>query len=85
VEKEVTAVRFLGSGAQFAAASGDGKVRVVAVNGTPARTLTAGSAFVNAVHAPPVGPVLTAGGQDGVLRLWNALDGSKISEWGGTP
>jgi WD40 repeat protein len=85
VEKEITAVRFLGAGAQFAAASGDGKVRVLSVSGVAARTITGGSAFVNAVHAPPVGPVLSAGGQDGVLRLWNAMDGAKISEWGSTP
>jgi WD40 repeat protein len=80
VDKEVTAVRFIGSGAQFAAASGDGKVRVVAVNGTPARTITAATTFVNAIHAPLVGSSLASGGNDGVLRLWNVTDGSKISE-----
>lgn len=85
VEKEVTAVRFIGSGAQFAAASGDGKVRVVAVNGTPARTIAAATTFVNAIHAPLLGSALASGGNDGVLRLWNVTDGSKISELGETP
>lgn len=80
-EKEVTAVRFIGSGAQFAAASGDGKVRVIAVNGTVAKTINASAGFVNALHAPVSGPVVAAGGQDGVLRLLNALDGSKMVEW----
>lgn len=85
VEKEVTAVRFIGSGSQFVAASGDGKVRVVAVNGTPARTISAATTFVNAIHAPLLGSSLASGGNDGVLRLWNVADGSKISEFGEVP
>jgi WD40 repeat protein len=84
-EKEVTSVRFIGSGGQFAAASGDGKVRVVGSTGTVARSIPAATSFVNALHAPLLGSAVATGGQDGVLRLWNAADGSKIAEFGEAP
>ena len=82
VEKEVTAVQFLGSGTQFVAASGDGKVRVVGTNGTVVRTMTENALFVNALAAPRDGLTVVAGGQDGVLRLWNATTGAKVTEFG---
>jgi WD40 repeat protein len=81
VEKEVTSVQFLGSGAQFAAASGDGKVRVVSTNGTVVRTMVENASFVNALAAPRDGLTLAAGGQDGVLRIWNAATGTKVTEF----
>jgi WD40 repeat protein len=81
VEKEVTSVQFLGSGAQFAAASGDGKVRVVSTNGTVVRTMVENAYFVNALAAPRDGLTLVAGGQDGVLRIWNAATGTKVTEF----
>jgi WD40 repeat protein len=81
VEKEVTSVQFLGAGGQFAAASGDGKVRVVATNGTLVRTMSENAFFVNALAAPSDGLTLFAGGQDGVLRIWNAATGTKVTEF----
>ncbi len=81
VEKEVTSVQFLGSGAQFVAASGDGKVRVVGTNGTVVRTMTENALFVNSLAAPRDGLTVVAGGQDGVLRLWNAATGAKVTEF----
>lgn len=81
VEKEVTSVQFLGSGAQFVAASGDGKVRVVGTNGTVVRTMTENALFVNSLAAPRDGLTIVAGGQDGVLRLWNATTGAKVAEF----
>lgn len=81
VEKEVTSVQFLGAGTQFAAASGDGKVRVVGTNGTVVRTMTENAFFVNSLAAPRDGLTVVAGGQDGVLRLWNAATGVKVMEF----
>ena len=81
VEKEVTSVQFLGAGTQFAAASGDGKVRVVGTNGTVVRTMTENASFVNSLAAPRDGLTVVAGGQDGVLRLWNATTGVKVTEF----
>jgi WD40 repeat protein len=81
VEKEVTSVQFLGAGTLFAAASGDGKVRVVGTNGTVLRTMTENGSFVNSLAAPRDGLTVVAGGQDGVLRLWNATTGVKVTEF----
>ena len=79
-DKEVTAVQFLGAGAQFVAASGDGKVRVIASNGTVAKTISEAT-FINALNAAPHGKMVFAGGDDGILRLWNPNDGSKVGEF----
>jgi WD40 repeat protein len=79
-EKEVTAVQFLGAGAQFVAASGDGKVRVIAPNGTVSKTISEAT-FINALNAAPHGKVVFGGGDDGILRSWNPNDGSKIGEF----
>jgi WD40 repeat protein len=79
-DKEVTAVQFLGAGSQFIASSGDGKVRVIALNGTVAKTITE-TAFVNAINATLHGKMVFGGGDDGILRLWNPNDGTKIGEF----
>jgi WD40 repeat protein len=79
-DKEVTAVQFLGAGAQFVAASGDGKVRVIAPNGTVSKTISEAT-FINALNAAPHGKVVFGGGDDGILRSWNPNDGSKIGEF----
>jgi WD40 repeat protein len=79
-DKEVTAVQFLGAGAQFVAASGDGKVRVIAPNGTVAKTISEAT-FINTLNAAPSGKIVFGGGDDGILRLWNPSDGSKIAEF----
>jgi WD40 repeat protein len=81
VDKEVTAVRFLGAGNQFVAASGDGKVRVLARDGTVAKTMSENGDFVNAIAVPVDGARVLAGGDDGVLRLWNPADGAKAAEF----
>jgi WD40 repeat protein len=81
VDKEVTAVRFLGAGNQFVAASGDGKVRVLARDGTVAKTMSENGDFVNAIAVPVDGARVLAGGDDGVLRLWNPTDGAKAAEF----
>jgi WD40 repeat protein len=80
-DKEVTAVQFLSGGSQFVAASGDGKVRVVGTNGTVVRLMTEGTVFFNSMHASKNGRVVFAGGQDGVLRVWNPQDGAKLAEF----
>jgi WD40 repeat protein len=79
-DKEVTAVQFLGAGSHFIASSGDGKVRVIALNGTVAKTITE-TAFVNAINATLHGKMVFGGGDDGILRLWNPNDGTKIGEF----
>jgi WD40 repeat protein len=77
--KEVTALTFVGVTDQVAAASGDNQVRLVKENGEKVRTFEDCADFMNAVAATPDGAAIVAGGQDGVLRVWNGKDGKTIA------
>jgi WD40 repeat protein len=75
-DKEVTAVVFTGDTDQFLAASGDGKLKLIKEGGSDVRSFSgAGSDFIYAATATLDGKLILAGGQDGVLRVWNAADG----------
>lgn len=84
-EKEVTSVQFLSGGSQFIAASGDGKIRVIGLNGAIAKTLAENGSFVNAIASPLNGLSLIAGGDDGALRLWNPRLATKIGDFAPPP
>ncbi|MBC8001437.1 MAG: hypothetical protein H7X97_02505 [Opitutaceae bacterium] len=73
--KEVTSVQFVGVTDQALTSSGDGKVRLVRDNGSDVRGFSGFSDFVYATAATPDGSVVVAGGQDGVLRVWNGTNG----------
>jgi WD40 repeat protein len=78
-DKEVTAVAFVADTDQFVAASGEGKVKLVKESGSDVRSFAGtGSDFVYAATATPDGKLIVAGGQDGVLRVWNAADGKAV-------
>ena len=78
-EKEVSAVRFTGTGAALVTASGDAKVRLLAADGNQVRVFPEVADFMNAVVASADGKTIMAGGQDGVLRVWNAADGKVLA------
>jgi WD40 repeat protein len=77
--KEVTSIAFVGVTDQTVAASGDNQVRVLKENGEKVRSLEGATDFMNAVAATPDGAAIVAGGQDGVLRVWNGKDGKSIA------
>lgn len=77
--KEVTSVAFMGVTDQFIATSGDGQVRVLKENGDKVRSLEGANDFVNAAAATPDGRYVVAGGQDGVMRVWNGNDGKLVT------
>ena len=77
--KEVTAVAFVGVTDQVAATSGDNQVRLVKENGEKVRAFDGCADFMNAVAVTPDGEAIVAGGQDGVLRVWNGKDGKAIA------
>lgn len=77
--KEATSINHVGVGDQFLATGGDGKVRLINEGGGDARTFTGASDFMYAGAATPDGKVVIAGGQDGVLRVWNGANGSSIA------
>jgi WD40 repeat protein len=44
-----------------------------------------GTDFVHALATPASGRSVFAGGQDGILRVWNPADGAKVAEFRETP
>lgn len=78
-EKEVTAIRFIGTSNQAAVSSGDGQVVIVKENGDKVRSLEGSSDFMYAVAVTADGKRIVAGGQDSVLRVWNGTDGTVLT------
>ena len=77
--KEVTAVVFAGREGETVAASGDATVRRHQTgDGKQIRTYGGGTDFMHTVAATPDGQMVAAGGQDSVLRIWNAGDNAVL-------
>jgi WD40 repeat protein len=76
--KEVTSVHYLGDADQILATSGDATVRVLTDTGNNVRQLPGASDFMDCAAASFDGKLAIAGGQDGVLRVWNAADGKAV-------
>jgi WD40 repeat protein len=74
--REVSAVSWIGTGDTIAAASGDSSVRL------NDDRLPGSKGFVFCLATDPSGKYLAAGGDDGILRLWNAADKKLLREHG---
>jgi len=59
--------------------SGDNKVRLVSVDGKEVRSFADVADFMQSAAVSADGKVVAAGGQDSVLRVWNAADGGKVA------
>ena len=64
---------------QAVVSSGDGSVKLVRENGENVRSFPGAGDFIYAVAATPDGKVVVAGGQDGVLKVWNGTDGKEMA------
>jgi WD40 repeat protein len=69
--KEVTAVRFIGATDNFLAAAGDKTVTTRTSDGGTGQAYAGSTDYVYAVGANTMGTVIVAGGEDGVVRLWD--------------
>jgi len=78
-DKEVTAVRFAGATGNLLTCSGDNKVRLVALDGREIRSFPNVADYMQSAAVSADGKVIVAGGQDGILRVWNAADGAGIA------
>jgi WD40 repeat protein len=81
-DKEVTAVTYLGGGDSMATASGDAKLRLISSAGAEVKQLAGAADFVHALSLSGEGRWLVAGGQDGVLRLWDVASGQVAQTFG---
>lgn len=77
--KQVTRLLFIGKTTNFVTCGGDALVKVFTTAGGTQRTYSGGSDFVYAISISPDGAVLAAGGEDGVVRVYNG------NTAGGTP
>ncbi len=79
--KEVTAIHFLAATDHVVASSGDKSVRVKnAANGKQIRSLGGATDFLHSVTASANGKLIAAGGQDSVVRVWQA-DGKTVVQF----
>jgi WD40 repeat protein len=77
--KQVTRLLFIGKTSTFVTCSGDQTVRFWnADNGGNVRNFGGNTDFVYAVGVSPDGNIVAAGGEEGILRLYNGANGQLI-------
>ncbi|HEY7308772.1 MAG TPA: c-type cytochrome domain-containing protein [Gemmataceae bacterium] len=76
--KQVTRLLFIGKTDQFATCSGDQSVRFWNVNGGNVRNFGGSADFLYALGVSPDGAVVAAGGQEGVVRVYNGTNGQLL-------
>jgi WD40 repeat protein len=77
--KQVTRLLFIGKTSQFVTCSGDQTVRFWnADNGGNVRNFPGNTDFLYAVGVSPDGAVVAAGGEEGVVRLYNGANGQLV-------
>jgi len=81
--KELTSVRFLGAGAEMLAASGDSRVRLLQLEGKTVREFAGSKGYLFSAAGTPDGQLVIGGGEDSVLRIWNATNAKSL--WNLTP
>jgi WD40 repeat protein len=79
--KEATSVMFRGVSGEALVTSGDGQVRLLRENGEVVRSFEGAADFMNAGALTPDGSTIVAGGQDGVLHLWNSGSKDKLASF----
>lgn len=77
-DKEVTSVHYLGGSDTVATSAGDGQMRLINSDGGTVKALTGATGFMNAVSASRAGNLVLAGGETGVLYLWDVATGKEI-------
>ena len=77
--KQVTSIQFIGKTTQVVTCSGDTRIRFFNVtNGGAVRNFAGNSDFVYAVDVSPDGQMVAAGGEEGVVRVYNGANGQLL-------
>jgi WD40 repeat protein len=77
-KKEVTAVRFLGIGDEILTTSGDDQVRLGNEEGKTLRSFGGSKGYLFTMAVTRDGKVILGGGQDSILRIWDAASGKAL-------
>lgn len=77
-KKEATGVGFLGNKAEVLASSGDASIAVYGLDGKRRRVMEGARGFIFAESVSADGRYVAGGGQDGVLRVWDAPSGKAL-------
>lgn len=79
--KQVTRLLFVGTTSQIVTCSGDQTVRFFNVdNGGAVRNFAGNNDFLYAVGVSPDGAVVAAGGEEGIVRLYNGQNGALLKQ-----
>ena len=77
--KQVTRLLFIGKKVEFLTAGGDNAVKAFnASTGGNVRTFGGGTDFVYAIACSPDGAVVAAGGQEGIVRVYNGANATVL-------
>ncbi len=79
--KEVTSLQFIGATNQIITSAGDNRVRIVNDEGTEIRNIANIPDYMQAAVSTPDGTILVAGGEDSLLRMWDAK-GKELAVFG---
>ena len=78
--KEVTSIRYIGYTDQTLVSAGDPKVSILRENGDSVRTFDGPESYMFCSDVTPDGATIVAGGQDGILRVWDG-SGTQIASF----
>jgi WD40 repeat protein len=76
--KQVTRLMFIGKKNEFITCGGDSQVKAYNTGGSNVRNFAGATDFVYAIGTSPDGAVVAAGGQEGVVRVYNGTNGTLL-------
>src|SRR5206468_8304059 len=76
--KQITRLFVFGKKMDFATCSGDGTIKFWNAGGTATKNFAGNSDFVYAVSVSPDGAIVAAGGEEGVVRMYNGANGQVV-------
>ncbi len=76
--KQITRLVFIGKSDDFATCSGDQTVRFWNINGGNTRNFGGSADFLYALAVSPDGALVAAGGQEGIVRVYNGTNGQLL-------